>query len=214
MHLWTVQGQGGTKPTRENSDGDSHRTAMKTKKPGYISFWKVRKRAFLFSKIGLGEPKSTDHPGCVFPQIALHSKSWCPWGTWVRIPPSPQMKTPLISDPYGLDVNGVFLVDSSFKRLLRDFWFWHLSFISKNAQNGYEKIYNFPFWTPRFKYNAYIFSHNSEQGKGASSAFKHFFVSQFADFRRKSASVHFKIIGKFLTIIRNGKSVAFCIFRL
>lgn len=32
-----------------------------------------------------------------------------------------QMKTPLISDPYGLDVNGVFLVDSSFKRLLRDF---------------------------------------------------------------------------------------------
>ena len=32
-----------------------------------------------------------------------------------------QMKTPLISDPYGLDVNGVFLVESSFKRLLRDF---------------------------------------------------------------------------------------------
>ena len=54
MHLWTVQGQGGTKPTRENSDGDSHRTAMKTKKPGYISFWKVRKRAFLFSNVPEG----------------------------------------------------------------------------------------------------------------------------------------------------------------
>ena len=102
------------------------------------------------------------------------------------------LKTPLKSGPQGL-AQWCFVVGIPFlKRLIRI-----LKILKPAFQNSW------------LEYKRIFLNLKLQQGKGASFAFKYLFITQLAYFCRKSASLHPEVIGKFLTVIRNCKGIAF-----